>query len=318
VTIRSTIFAFLALAATGCPASQREIRAAKTSGYDADFALVYTQVLAAVTELYPHLVENPSAGVIKTAWHQIKIRQGDGGGGSSGTTSGAAPNFDPDAQAGGMTGAAAAGGGSLEAGGIHPGGTLYFVRFNVYVLGGRPWRVRIEAEAAEWEAGMKQSRLTGAARPEWLKGRTEALQVAIYRKLRKFAVSLDKVNLRKRPPRKKKAVDLARYGAIPEPAAKRIHALHTALLAGKFDQVRAFLIDEFVWSAGGAPSADQAIIMWQADPTIASRLLAALDAGCGGADGGAVTCPAEPAPGGPRATFRLVGDAWMFVSFVNE
>jgi hypothetical protein len=303
VLIRNTICATLVLAATACGASKREVHRAQTSGYNADFAVVYTQTLATVTDLYPHLVENPSAGVIKTAWHQIRIRQsGDPSSGDNtisnpGNISGNNP------------------GGALErTASNHPGGTLYFIRFTVYVLGGRPWRVRIEGEAAEWEAGMKQSILKGAERPAWLRGRTEALQVAIYRRLKKNAVRIDSKKKRRAGADKKKPkLDPKAYGDIPGDATARVHALRAALRVGDFAKVRTFLIDEFVWSAGGAPSAEQAVIMWQADPTLASRLVAALEAGCLHSKDTAetLTCPAESRAGALRATFVKTGDAWM-------
>src|SRR5262245_7942720 len=65
-----------ALAALGCGASEQEIRDAKTSGYQTDFAIVYSEALAATRELYPNLVEDARVGVIKTAWHWVRIAEG--------------------------------------------------------------------------------------------------------------------------------------------------------------------------------------------------------------------------------------------------
>src|ERR1043166_3324969 len=77
----------------GCPSS-KEIRIAQTSAYDADFAIVYSETLAAVQELYPELTEDPASGIIRTAWHQVTY--------SSGTT-GARPE-DNASTTGGATG----------------------------------------------------------------------------------------------------------------------------------------------------------------------------------------------------------------------
>jgi hypothetical protein len=301
--------------AVACGASDKEIRKASTSGYDADFAIVYSETLAVVTELYPRLDENPSAGWIKTAWHQIRINQSGEtheaqgvGMSESGTPIGTTAEDRP--------GTGATGGGGVF-GQTRTMGTLYFVRFRVYVLGGRPWRVRIEGEAAEYEPGMKPAPLKGAEVPPWLKGRVDALQVAVYRRLKKHAVKLDKDTKRyeRRPTPKRPPPKLASYGDIPTPAAVRVHALRAALRAGDFDAVRTFLIEDFVWSAGGQPSADQALIMWRADPTIPSALVMALEGGCG-TDGDEVACPAAAASGALRATFKRDGAEWKLASFV--
>jgi hypothetical protein len=309
VLTRTTICAVLTVAGltvvggTGCGASRKEVNAAQTSGYDADFAIVFSETLAAVQKLYPHLDENPSAGWIKTAWHQLRIRQSDDGNPGGQTTG---PPLQGNASS------------PLLSQDSHPGGKLYFVRFDVYVLGGKPWRIRVEGQASEWEAGMKQSPLRGAATPQWLKGRVEGLQVAIYRRLKRHAVPLSGP----RPPpvaarTGKIKAPRRSYGDIPAAAAVVIDHCRSALLAGNFAQVRGFMADDFVWSEGGAPGADEAIIVWRADPTLVSQVLAAFDQGCVTVAADKVVCPGR-GEGGYQAQLVVVGGAWKLQRFTPE
>ena len=56
----------------------------------------------------------------------------------------------------------------------------FFIRFDVGVIGGRPWRVKVVGHASEWEPGNAMpTELHGPARPHWLEGRTDALTVAV-------------------------------------------------------------------------------------------------------------------------------------------
>src|SRR5688500_18981805 len=67
-----------------------------------------------------------------------------------------------------------------------------FIRFDVTVTGGRPWRVRVTGKASEWEPGNAiPSELRGAATPHWLPGRRDSLMVAIYKRLAQYAVKLE-------------------------------------------------------------------------------------------------------------------------------
>jgi hypothetical protein len=296
----------LVLALGGCP-SNKEIRLARSTGYDTDFAKVYSEVLGAVTSLYPTLTENAGAGVIKTAWHYVKINQDDqqGGGGqpalnSSGTTSGAA--------------------GAL---GTSPalGRKAYFVRFSVYVFGGKPWRVRVDGQAAEWEAGAVPVPLHGAAVPTWLKGRIDSIYVAIYRRLEGHAVKLTPVDDGPSEPEEAE-VDRATLGPIPAEAADAVAAALKAARKRNLGALRALMVEDFTWSFGGSASADEAMAMWQADGTIIERLIGVLEAGCRADEAKtAVTCPPAytETPGylGYRAGFVRRGDAWRMSFFVS-
>ena len=68
---RIIFFAAAIMCLSGCPASKREVEAAKHSLYDTDFSVVYTAALEATREVYPSLEDAPGHGAIKTAWHQV-------------------------------------------------------------------------------------------------------------------------------------------------------------------------------------------------------------------------------------------------------
>jgi hypothetical protein len=296
--------AAVAVAVAACGASAKEVRLAQTSGYDADFAIVFSEALAAVQELYPHLDENPSAGWIKTAWHPLRVNQESTGGGGNVPTSTLTPS-----------------GGALSGSSTTAERKFYFVRFRVYVLGGRPWRVRVEGEASEYEIGDAQPvPLHGADVPGWLKGRTEALQVAIYDRLRGHAVQIQVKNARAVEPAPSAAGPAAdAYGDLPAAATLAIDRLRAALLAGELDAARAQVSDDLVWALGAAPGAEQAMALWKADPSLVSALVRVIEAGCAVIEGSAaIECPAAPSPGDYRAVFRRAGEAWKLASFYAQ
>jgi hypothetical protein len=282
---------------------KKEIRAAKSSAYDADFAIVYSQTLDAVRDLYPSLDDNPATGTIHTAWHQVQFsnnaddprqvqRQNQIGG-------------DPNA--------------------MRPGGSIYkrhFIRFDVAVTGGRPWRVRVVARASEWEPGNAlPTELRGAATPAWLPGRRDALIVSIYRRLRQYAIPVQEPKVavvEDDTP----AVDRAVFGEVPAAAAEAAAAIVTAVETRDAKALRAQLAADVVYSLGAAGDADTAMVLWQADAEALSTLGKVLRAGCrhDGATG-AVTCPpdATETPGyvGWRAVLEERGGAWKLTAFVR-
>jgi hypothetical protein len=287
------------VSAAGCAASEAQVREAQTSGYKADFAIVYSEVLAAVRELYPHLNENASAGVIKTGWHAVRVR--------TGTTD---ESTDPTS--------AVSGNPAFQQGAL--GRKTYFIRFNVAVVGGDPWRVRVEGQASSWDiAGGVPEPMTGAEKPPWLDGRVAALQLAIHDRLKKYAVKLKF----KDPAERGRAVaqtDNAKYGNVPQPAARVVSFVKQAALERNTTALRDLMVDDFSWGDGGEPSADVAIAMWQADATILGELASVLDAGCrADAAKTTVTCPPaftdDPGYDGYRAGFKRFGDRWLLAFF---
>lgn len=293
----------------GCGVSAKEVRTARSSGYQADFALVYTQVLQAVRRLYPQLVEDAKAGVIRTSWHPLKIS-------NSGTNDGLTAQqrdqlrsqqaTDPSMQSGALSES------TLQQ-------TRYFVRFDIHVLGGKPWRVEIHGQASAWEIGAVPTELKGADEPHWLKGRVDALYVEIYKRLKKYAVPLAEEPVDQ--PVTAPAKDLSKYGNLPEAAATVIDDVVAAAKSHSYDVLRAAMSGDFTWSLGGDPSADQALVMWQADSTALAALATALEAGCARANAAAIACPVAAVSddyAGDRVRFELVGDTWKMRSFLRK
>lgn len=292
---------FAALVVSGCGVSSSEIRAARTSGYKTDFAIVYSETLQAVRALYPHLTENATTGVIKTAWHPLHVAAGDS---NTRSTQQSEQSIAPTAPL---------------------GRKHYFIRFTVHVVGGEPWRVRVTGQASEWEAGEVPVELRKGDEPHWLKGRTEALQVAIHRRLEKYAVKLEDTDQAKpdEPESAAPDIDLAALGDLPPEAAHVVAATLQAARARDFRALRATMHPELTWSLGAPPSADQAVAMWQADSTILAHLIAAIEAGCrADEDRARVTCPREYTEKAGYLGWRVgfapdAGGQWKMTFFVS-
>jgi hypothetical protein len=279
----------VALCAVACSGNKKEVKAAKSSLYDADFAVVFSAALDATRELYPTLDDKPGAGAIKTAWHQVQyantqddlsnqrtIAQGQGVAG--GTTS-------PAMAAAGMPTRLAL--------------TRHFVRFDVSVVGGRPWRVKVVGHASVWEPGNAvPTDLVGAARPHWLDGRIDALTLAIHRRIKPYAVPMKEEVVDEKPEDKLPKTDPKSFAGLSPAAAARLAKLKDSIVLRDYGALREQLADDIVWSLGGAPGADTAMAMWQADPEALDALVRVM-ASCAEADGGKrVLCPGgEPTAG---------------------
>ncbi len=314
-TTAATLLPILVAAgALGCGGSNADLKAARSSGYKADFALVFNQVVAAVRgrfKNYPDKVEeNAATGTVETAWFPVKQTTGS----VDHTTSQQARDLQAAEDR-------AAGTGPGALGGINQERSTYFIRYQVYVTGGNPWRVIVRGQASRWNAGDAQAvELKGADAPPWLAGRVESLEVDIYRRLQKYAVPVQVAPTGDtRPP--PAPADLARYGKIPRAAAERIEEVRRAAADRDFTRLRAMMIDDLEWSLGAPPSADQAIAMWQADGGSLPSLVSVLERGCRGESPTRVSCPPEFSEQvgylGHRAVFELRGDTWKMTSFVS-
>ncbi len=305
---RNSFLLAIALCVVAC-SNKKEIRAAKGSVYDIDFAIVYTAALQATRELYANLDDNPGAGQIKTSWHQVSYANNADDLGNQRTVAqgqGVAPNstVSPGAAAAGMPTRLAY--------------KRYFIRFDVSVAGGRPWRVKVIGHAAEWDPGNAMpTELRGMARPPWLDGRIEALQVAIYRKVKPYAVKAkEEVEETTKDPELPKT-DPMSFKGVPAPAAKALAAVKDALAMRDTTALRAQLADDVVWSLGGDPGAETAMAMWQADPETLEAMSRAIAGGCGAAER-RVMCPAGPAVAGAwQLIVETRGETWKVSSFVK-
>lgn len=316
-TIRNTTrlagVCLTAVLLVSCAASKKEVRRARTSGYKADFAIVYSSVLETVRRHYPSYVENATQGVIRTAWHPIRIQH-------EGTTDGSSTQQQDMNQAANPI-RATVGGSTLRR-------KRYFIRFDIYVLGGKPWRVRIDGYASEWELGAVPTVLTGANIPSWLKGRVNALYVEIYNKLARYAVRLKHSVVSSGPKRRivapPKPIDLKKFGRIPVAAARAVYDVLAAAKSRDFKALRKHMAAEFTWNLGATPSATAAIVTWQADSRVLERLIAVIEAGCHNAPRPQrrVLCPLDDADttktGNYAASFGLVAGQWKMTSFAAQ
>ncbi|CAN5686659.1 hypothetical protein BH11MYX3_BH11MYX3_34920 [soil metagenome] len=296
----------MTLSAAAC-SNKKEIKAARSSVYDIDFAIVYTAALQATRELYSNLDDNPGAGQIKTSWHQVSyannqedlgnqrtLAQGQGVGGST---------VSPGAAAAGMPTRLAY--------------KRYFIRFDVSVAGGRPWRVKVIGHAAEWDPGNAlPTELRGMARPPWLDGRIEALQVAIYRKIKPYAIKATEEVIESKEPELPKT-DPNQFKDVPAPAARALALIKDALALRDNVALRAQLADDVVWSLGGAPGADTAMAMWQADPESLDAMGRTITAGCGAVDRKVSCPPSPPVTGAWQLVIEPRGQTWKVSSFVK-
>jgi hypothetical protein len=293
----------LSIVAASC-ISKKEVEEAKSSNYDADFAVVFGETVAAVRELYPNLSESPVKGGIATSWHQVHLsgdatdQQGTQAS-SRATTGGVNPNnvFSSDSAA-----------------------KRFFIRFDINVSGGRPWRVRMVGRAAQWDQGNAvPTELRGASRPPWLESRSDALLVAIHRRLKGHAVerttdSPEASNADVGP-----RSDPKTFAGIPAAAAQELAGLRDEILRRDWSRLRNRFAPDVAWSLGADPGIDAAMALWQADPSTLDEMQKALDQGCA-STGADVLCPkAASAPGfaGYRLLMSQRSGAWKVVSFLS-
>ena len=291
----------IALAAIACT-NKKEAAEARASVYDADFAVVYSAVVEAVRELYPNFDDDPTAGVIKTAWHQVKYSD---------------PGAD-DPKSVAARDRTAGVGDATPSGSMAYNPSLArrvnFIRFDVAVTGGRPWRVRVRGVASQLEPGNAlPSELRGGNTPHWLAGRTDALVVAIHRRLKRYAQKAPSVEVE--APLEASAPEVVIKGDIPPGAVTAAAAVLNALERRDYGALKAQVASDVVWSLGAAPGADAALVMWQADPAVFTEMQQAIEAGCARA-GAEVVCPAAAGPGAWVARFGERAGSWKLISFV--
>ncbi|MFN0246342.1 MAG: hypothetical protein ACKV2T_05510 [Kofleriaceae bacterium] len=295
--------AFVSL--VGCK-NKKEIHDAKHSLYNTDFAVVFTAALEATREQYSRLDDFPGQGMIKTAWHAVSSSSESRDVANQGTVS--AQNVGAQSQA-----ASAAG---------MPTRLAYkrtYIRFDVSVVGGRPWRVKVMGHAAEWDAGNAMpTELRGMARPPWLDGRIESLQVAIYRRIKTYAVPMPpEVEVVKDEPQMP-TTDPSTFKNVPPLVAKRLAFIKDALGRRDYAALRTVVSENVVWSLGGAPGADTAMAMWQADPETLDAMAATIVGGCSTTDTKTTCPPGPPVAGAWQLELSLEGESWHISSFVRS
>jgi hypothetical protein len=295
------------LFALGACGNKKDVEYAKRSLYDTDFAVVYNAALDVTRDQYPTLNDNPGPGKISTAWHQVSMANNQDD----------LSNQRTIAQGQGVQSNLAGTNAGMVGVPTRLAYKRYFIRFDVSVIGGRPWRVKVVGHASEWEPGAAlPSELRGAQRPAWLDGRTESLQVAIYKRIKKFAVPM-KEEIEVAPDDGVPKTDPAQFAGMPAGAAKRLAAIKDALAKRDYAGLRPQLDDNVVWSLGGGTGADVALATWQADPATFEAMSDVIGAGCAAAGDKKVLCPAgEPQVGKYQLVLELRSD-WKVTSFVR-
>jgi hypothetical protein len=292
--------------ATGCATHKTEVETAKKSLYDAEFTVVYTAALEATRESYPNIQDAPGRGAIKTGYHQVS----------------SANNQEDMTNPRGLANAPGINPGMAGAPGTASSGMptrlafkRFYIQFDISVVGGRPWRLKVVGHAYEWEPGAAlPTELHGTSRPAWLESRTDALVYAIYDRIKKYAVPMPENTA---TADEVKHADPAAFGAVPPDAGKELAAIKDVLDARDYAGLRPHLADDVVWSLGGGSGPDGAMALWQADPEPLDAMAKALAAGCGG-DAKKVTCPAAaPAAGSFQLRLEPRGASWRIASFVK-
>lgn len=306
---RHRIIILLAIAASvaACK-NKKEINSAKASVYDTDFAVVFSAALQATKELYSNVDDFPGNGTIKTAWHQVSYANNQDDLANQRTV----------AQGQGLPASGVASQGAAAAG--MPTRLAYkrhFIRFDISVIGGRPWRVKVVGHASEWDPGNAMpTELRGMARPPWLDGRTEALQVSIYRKMKPFAIPMkEEVVVKKEL--ELPTTDPASFKGLPAEAAKQLATIKDALGRRDYATLRAAIADDVVWSLGGDPGAETAMAMWQADPETLDAMGRVIATGCGSVDARVACPPGPPVAGAWQLLLEPRAATWKISSFVR-
>lgn len=146
---------------TGCGHSTAEVRTAREATYQADRAVVWEGLKAAVAYRYEEGFDRESAeeGILVTKWHIVE-------------------KVTAEKSAGGNTQAAT----------TNPGAKMFQIR--VRLSQQPPWRVEIDGEAALYRPGMSSLvpyRHGADDEPHWVQGRIDEMYVDIYQRLKQHA-----------------------------------------------------------------------------------------------------------------------------------
>jgi hypothetical protein len=303
------------LLAAGCGPSNAEARRADHAVYQTEFARVWNAVAETVKEQYPRLlIEDPVHGKLLTDWHLVERVEDDPV--STGSAAGASPSQNT---ATGSTQSAKLQPGQGSANQQYQPIAGRFIRIVVVIKpGGPPWKLEIDGEAAQYTPGMAM--ITpfdhhDADEPAWVQPRIDKIKVGIYKRLSGYARIVDDA------PAKPRDLDQGPWANLPKGAPELVAKVNAAADRKDTGALRPLMADDFSWSAGGSPSADAALSMWQADPLVLSSLTKVLALGCSERESDAlIVCPArgETGPGKWRAEFRKLNGAWRFAAFFQE
>jgi hypothetical protein len=190
-----------------------------------------------------------------------------------------------------------------------------FVRFDVTVVGKRPWRIKVVGHAAEWEPGAAlPNELRGEAKPGWLAGRIEQMQRVIHRRLKQVAVEVPPD-----PPavdENRPSPDRTRFAALPTDVATMLGDIRMAIATRDYDALAPLVADDIVWGNGGGSGRDGALAIWRADPTLIDAMDAATEHCV--AEGDRVVCAGSPEALRHRLVLRRDEARWRIAEFVQD
>ena len=182
----------------------------------------------------------------------------------------------------------------------------YFIRFDVRVVGGRPWRVKVDRPRVRVgsRAPRCRSSCTAMARPHWLagphrgaRGRDLPQHQAVREagQGRGAGTSPSRTTCRRPTPRRSRPCPAAAAKVLADDRGYPRRSATTTRCAAQ-------LADDIVWSLGGGTGADVAMATWQADPGAFDAMADAIAAGCAADGDKKAVCPA----GAPKAgTYQL-------------
>ncbi len=181
--------------APACVSRSEAVHEAKNSAYDAKYRLVFRLTSEVVREQYAKGAEFAlEKALIKTAWHPIQLLEKEAP---------RNPGYEPPQ----VTQGAEPGPGSPTTSERRSQqnwernrrafkqkkNTRYFVRFDVRLSGGGPWRIDVQGHGSEWEAGMTPRPFKADEMPPWVAQRADSLRLAIHQRLQQYAVPAKKV-----------------------------------------------------------------------------------------------------------------------------
>lgn len=151
-----------------CGAASKDVEVARASAYDADFQVVYDGVVDVAKTRVRAIEAQPASARVVTAWQEVaRASQSD------------------DVE-------------DVSIRNGRPGGyrakqreaTRYYARFDIQIVGPRPWRVEVAEHGAEWRPGAaKPVELPPTTEePGWLISQRNHLLVDIHDRLRGVAV----------------------------------------------------------------------------------------------------------------------------------
>jgi hypothetical protein len=302
------------LAATACGPSVASVRAAREARYDTSFATVWDACLEEVHKRYVGIhLEDAVSGRIETDYRVIERTNEDV---TSRNPSGVPPVS--------STGAAASTPGARTTSSLTGPSQANYVsegaifRMTVQVYG-PPWKVIVDGVAADYKPGMAVPIIYqhGAIdEPPWVQTRMDNLSMAIYQRLKQYAVADQPVQVVSASAASEE--ERAKAWANLDPAAARVVAsLRKAADARDVASLRLQMIVDFHWAEGADTSADTALAVWSADPGAFRALAHTLEAGCAPDAGGDLVCPVKSGPELGHARLRQVGATWKLVEFLR-